>query len=158
MRNGLRRKIRGKPCYANVRAAPSVGPSSLDSREIFPTSVFRFVYPPLRLSVFPYDFFFFFPLKVRWRANPPRFYPAVLSRPAWYTFKINVQCTYGFLRLARAAGMCCALYEGIPLHTRVYALRVHTWVERFRVRIHGVYREEVNREKAYGIKYSKYCA
>ncbi|TGZ55189.1 hypothetical protein DBV15_05114, partial [Temnothorax longispinosus] len=39
----------GNPCYANVRArqqAPSVGPSSLDSREIFPTSVLSPRSPP----------------------------------------------------------------------------------------------------------------
>lgn len=46
----------GNPCYANVRArqqAPSVGPSSLDSREIFSTSVFKPRAHRLRAS---YDF------------------------------------------------------------------------------------------------------
>lgn len=38
---------------AAAAAAAPVGPSSLDSREIFPTSVFRFVCPPLRLRSSP---------------------------------------------------------------------------------------------------------
>lgn len=96
---------------------------SLDSREIFPTSVFR--RPPSRLLRF-------FSIKSK---TPLAQIPYVftlsltpfsfLSLQPRYMFKINVQCTYGFLRLARTTGMCAHFHHGSRTRSCVLPPPVH---------------------------------